>query len=762
VTFAGNCQFVHRGEDDVATSENGESGTTVAHGRVKRLYGSILSRRPLPIRFERGTHWWQRAVHWWRYGSYHPDEDLLGVIDAAIDVLTTEMKAAEGILTGSRRESLDAIRDELNTELAEDVPELSVLLGIEAKINALYPPAVQRRRAWIIEERFRRVAPGQAADYWVSARGDSTLTEEHEDRIRRADEAVASATAAQLIAADALAAADQALADAKAAQGEGSAEATQAQSARDAAEAASGGADRALSSARLDRDLVHARCELERVQARLRGAERAARERPSDAALASGLIEAGREEVAQAQSRVDAAAAAVQVNAAANEAAGGDPAASPAGPESEEASDAVGGAAIDAEAQALLGYIHNAYLMGIARERAVRDLMRWLMMRFWSANIVLLIVLGVAWLLLELTTEGQYAPLIFGLLAIAAIGRVGATMSVVQRLQGAIANNVLSHDPIQELTRLRTGKNGINVALFSGGVFALLIYAFFASGIPALLGLDDGAAPAIGTIQDDAQAEAQQQVVSQNLARAARDLGDQEQRVRELEAALLEARGGGAGEGPDLIEDVPGSGPPAGEQPAPEPDADRIAEIEAQLAEANAVLEQRRSALAVTAAAAAPTAAEPVANQPQVEADPDPAGDEGVGDNAAGNDSAVNASAGNATSDNGQAGTDPGDNVQAADAKPEGEGQGQGQGAPLVAQSAPDAGDQCNAKEPCDPFVRLALALGLNEREDFFKLLIWAFLAGFAERLVPDALDAIANRAARRRRRLNGPGDETA
>jgi len=765
----------------MASTQPGEGVSAGADGRIRRRYGSIMSRRPLPVRFDHGDpppSALRRIIHWWRYGSYHADEDLLGVIDAAIDSLTTQIKAAEGVLTGSRRDRLDALRTELNAELNDEVPELAVLLGIEAKIHALFPPAVQRRRAWMIEERFRRVAPGHAADYWTAVRGDTTLAEEHEDRVRRADEAVASATAAQTRATEALASADEALAKAKADHGDASAEAGAAQTARDGAADENGVAERMLAGALLERDLVNARCELERIQARLRGAERAGRERPGDAATAAGLIETLRQEATEAQSRVDAAAAAVQVHAAAGEgeSEAGSP---PADGSAETDAAAAGGAVIDAEAQALLGYIHNAYLMGIARERAVRDLMRWLMMRFWSANVVLLLVLAFAWILLEAFTEGQYAPLIIGLFAIAAIGRVGATMSVVQRLQRAIANNVLAHDPIQELTRLRTGKNGINVALFSGGVFALLTYAFFASGVPALLGLDDGAAPAIGTIQDDAQAEAQQQVVSQNIARAARDLDDQEQRVRQLEAELREARGTTAGDTPDETGDTPGADQPPREDGAPAgADADRIAQIEAQLAEATAVLEQRRSSLAVAAAAAAPPASEPVANEPQeaaedpVTGDSDPPADE-AGENAstaepAGNDSAAsvtadNVAAGNATADNAQAAADASanvqaDNVQADDDKPDGDPAA----APVAVEMSPDAGDQCNAKEACDPFVRLALALGLNEREDFFKLLIWAFIAGFAERLVPDALDAIANRSARRRRRQDGLDDETA
>ncbi len=58
------------------------------------------------------------------------------------------------------------------------------MLGLEAEINALYPPELARYRRWIIRERFERVASPGAVQSWrgaqvaaqfahVAGRGDS-------------------------------------------------------------------------------------------------------------------------------------------------------------------------------------------------------------------------------------------------------------------------------------------------------------------------------------------------------------------------------------------------------------------------------------------------------------------------------------------------------------------------------------------------------------------------------------------------------------
>gem|GEM_PF-3345056 len=798
--------------------------------------------RPLPLAFKRGEgrlSLRRKLVHMWRYGIYHPDEDLLGVIDAAADSLVTQIMAAEAVLTGSRLVRLREIREELDLELADPVPELAVLLGIEAKINALYPPAMQRRRAWMIEERFQRVAPGQAADYWAADRVEADLDEERGDRIRRSDDAVARATARRTAAAAAAAAADAALEAAESAFAEarggvagdddsvgakvdrlkelrGSASEDdpersaleeeagalldageardRATAERDAAAAEKARADWALEAARLDRELVTARCDLAAAEARLRGAERAARESRSGTAGAEGqkLVESARGEVTAARTRADAAAAAVEVNAAAapegeavpsaadepdaessgqdagssesGEQDGGDPG-TPAAGAAAAAAGAGGGARIppDADAHTLLGYIHNSYLMGIAREKAVRDLMRWLMMRFWTANLFLVAGLFFIWGVIELASSQfeNLLALVVGLFFLAAVGRIGATMSVVQRLQRAVASNVLARDPILELTRLRTGKNGINLALFSGGVFAILMYAFIASGIPALVGLDEGLAPTLARVEQQERQEARAEALNSELNQAALRVADAQRRVEEAEQARDSAAAAGAGaDDGGTADDGNAIGTGTQAATAPEDSESLLATAREELAQAtanlNEVIARRQAATSAADAQAGPAAA-------------------GGGDSA-------------------KLGLDVPDTPLTREqlaARRQAEALHRAERQRLFAEQAehrngllhhvrdfflgtPDPEGraernraeehqaQCKATEACDPFRQLSEALGLAGRLDFFKLLIWAFLAGFAERLVPDVLDSIANRAARRRRRLDGQAEEPA
>jgi hypothetical protein len=298
---------------------------------------------------------------------------------------------------------------------------------------------------------------------------------------------------------------------------------------------------------------------------------------------------------------------------------------------------------VKADTLGLLDYLHSTYVLNAAREKGLRNLKAWLLYRFWVGLVALVAICAAA-----LTLSPDFGWLVVGLTLLAVVGRIGAVISVTNRLQAATSKNILDRDPIFELVALGLGRNGIRLALLSASIFAILVYVAFATGVPETLGLKGGLAPTMASQQE----------------REARNL------VREKSSDAFQA-------------------------------AERARRAGQRLADARAKLETLRNA------APADAARQAAAIQAQTVA-------VALLETTANERSAAA-------------------RISADEAR----------------QAAPATASVSRKGQHDELWVidQIQRALGLASPADVFKLLLWAFVAGFAERFVPDVLDRLVARA---------------
>lgn len=327
------------------------------------------------------------------------------------------------------------------------------------------------------------------------------------------------------------------------------------------------------------------------------------------------------------------------------------------------------------DTRSILSYIQNARIVSAARETALARLQAWLIRRFWSGIVTFAIGIAVAFVLSRFAPFRPHFALMATLLVIVLASRMGALVSIGRRMRTETIGTSVNSDSIYTLAALGSGKSGLGFALLSANVFGLVLYALFASGLPATIGLTGGIVPRFVAVEAEGL-----------LDRVRAD----DQRASELEAAAAKC---------------------AGSQVAP------------------AAVSRARTAQAAPAAERAPDAPSDAANAIETNTGA------GVDD---GTDGSTDTDAGTAPSCDELFRYARLAREQATVSRT------------LFEQyrQVPDTGT------PHQPVDAARRALGLWSSTDLFKMLLWAFIAGFFEQLVPDMLDSLKTLAQERKKRV--------
>ena len=127
-----------------------------------------------------------------------------------------------------------------------------------------------------------------------------------------------------------------------------------------------------------------------------------------------------------------------------------------------------------ADIEKILEEFHWLYTTGRARDERFRRTKELLVE---IGALLAAIVVGLSFL-------GNFSVL--GVIAIS--GMAGALMSIIRRLQDVGLKSLSTSDPIMDLSGLDAGFIGIAIALFSGAIFAVLLYMLFIAGMSNIAG----------------------------------------------------------------------------------------------------------------------------------------------------------------------------------------------------------------------------------------------------------------------------------